>query len=173
MKKPVPAKSAETSAVAVSKPAAVATSAIQAPTSLTGPAAVLVALATLAGAMAAVARFPNQPVPNALVAKIDVAQLALTEAISEVLPLLDGKALIPIEGAEGEIQGYDDGWIRKALEDLDPALTVRFGEIEALLDEIKAARAEAAASIAERFDAIEARLAAIEAAAVSAADAEA
>ena len=103
-------------------------------TSAPGAPQVLVAFARLGAAIAAVARFPNQPVPEKLVSRISEAQAEVDLALATS----DGPAF---SGGESV---YEDQWIKDTFENLDQALNKKFSDLNASLD--------------ERFKAIDGRL---------------
>lgn len=112
-------------------PAAPATSAPADPAPDLWP-AVLSALMGLATAMVAVSRFPHQPVPVALTARVETAQRDLADAVAAA-----GGASPSIEG--GMAAAYDDAWIKSAFEGLNAALKTRFEEeAQARAAEVKA-----------------------------------
>lgn len=84
---------------------------------------VLAALA-FAGAIATVARFPNSPVPAALVARVEDTQRELAAAINDAPP---------IAAAEGE--GGDLAKVWETFGDLDKTLGERFGKLDEMLTE--------------------------------------
>lgn len=80
------------------------------------------AFLSLSAAVAAVARFPNRPVPPALVDRITTAEEEVRAAI----------AALPFQVAVGVTPtGYDDTWIRETFADLNTALTARFDAMAA------------------------------------------
>lgn len=120
---------------------------------------IVVAAIALAGAMAAVARFPNQPVPQPLVDRITAAQRAFEAAAGDfTLTMPEGGAV------------YDDAWIKSALEELDAGLKAKFEAIAQTEKEAAEFRKDSAQVIDDRFKALEKRLEAAEAAAKAAGD---
>lgn len=115
----------------------------------TGPAAVLVALLGLAGSMAAIAKFPNQPVPPSLVERLDVAQLALSQSVSA---LLEGGFALPSGAADDDFASRFQE-ISETFDSLNEALSKRFEEVA------KAAEAQTKA-LDERLKALDAAIAA-------------
>ena len=82
--------------------------------------AVLSAMMSLANAMVAVARFPNQPVPVVLTARVETAQQALSAAVAAAAA--GGSPSIDVPGGAP----YDDAWIKSDFEQLNAALKTRF-----------------------------------------------
>lgn len=100
-------------------------------------AGVAAALIGLAQSVAAVARFPNTPVPPSLVDRIGAAEDALRAAVEDLpASLAIGATASP----------YDDDWIRERFESLDQALAEK-------LDTLADAQA-VAEGLAERDKAI-------------------
>lgn len=120
---------------------------------------IVVAALALAGAMAAVARFPNQPVPQPLVDRITDAQRAFEAAAG------DFTLTMPEGGA-----AYDDAWIKSALEELDAGLKAKFEAIDTTHKEAAEFRKDSAQVIDDRFKALEKRVEAAEGAAKAASD---
>jgi hypothetical protein len=124
----------------------------------------VVALLGLASAVAAVARFPNTPVPDALVDRI-------TQAEQDLKAALTGEAIPAVAAAPGA--AYDDAWIRDTFKGLEKALDERFAGL-------KPAEPPAAyddkwihESFAELNDTLKARFEALDAAIAKAAPADA
>lgn len=126
----------------------------------------VVALLGLASAVAAVARFPNTPVPDALVDRITQAEQDLKAALTgEAIPAAAGAPAATYDDAwirdtfkgletslDDRFAGlkpaeppapYDDAWIREAFDELNDTLKVRFEAVDAAI--AKAAPADAAA----------------------------
>lgn len=118
---------------------------------------IVVAALALAGAMAAVARFPNQPVPQPLVDRITDAQRAFEAAAGDfTLTLPEGGAV------------YDDAWIKTTLDQLEEQLKAKFEAIDANHKEAGEFRKDSAQVIDDRFKALEKRVETAEAAAKAA-----
>lgn len=115
---------------------------------------IVAAAIALSGAVAAVARFPNYPVPQPLVDRITDAQVAFEAAA--------GDFTLP---TPGEGQSYDDAWIKSALEELDAGLKAKFEAIDITHKEAAEFRKDSAQVIDDRFKALEKRLEAAESAA--------
>lgn len=99
-------------------------------------AGVAAALIGLAQAVAAVARFPNTPVPPSLVDRIGQAEDALRAAVED----LPGAVALGVPPA-----AYDDDWIKERFDSLDKALAEKLKTLavaqtvaEALADRDKA-----------------------------------
>lgn len=92
--------------------------------------AALMAFAQLGAAVAAVARFPNQPVPEKLVARITEAQANVDAAVSAGWVAPEGAA----PSGEGA-PAYDDAWIKTQFESLDAALKTKFEELNTSIDQ--------------------------------------
>lgn len=99
----------------------------------------VVAALALAGAIVTVAKFPNSPVPESLVNRVDAAQAALVAAAND----LDQGFFTP-ELSQLVGEPLDDNWVRKEFASLADALKVKFDELGRASD--------------ERFAAIEKRL---------------
>lgn len=116
-------------------------------------AGVAVALIGLSQAVAAVARFPNTPVPPALVERIGAAEDALRAAVED----------LPAAVAVGVTAGsYDDDWIKERFESLDAALDEKLKTfaVAQVVTEALAERDRTIADLTQRLDAVEAAQAA-------------
>ncbi len=96
----------------------------------------IVALLMLASAVAAVARFPNQPVPASLVDRVDQAQTAMRAAVAQLEATAAAGGFSPVPTADGAAPpAYDDTWIKTALEDLNTKLSAKFEDDASALDD--------------------------------------
>lgn len=128
----------------------------------------IVAALALSSAMLAVAKFPNTPIPESLIGRLDTAHKALNVAADDIdqgffTPEMTQLIGEPLPAAEP----YDDAWIKERFDSLDAALKERFeadakagqaredaaaDAIKALRDDIEAdrqSRAEGEAAAAE------------------------
>lgn len=124
----------------------------------------VVALLGLASAVAAVALFPNTPVPDALVDRI-------TQAEQDLKLALTGEVIPAVAGAPAA--AYDDAWIRDTFKGLETSLDDRFAGLKLAEPPAPYDDAWIRESFSELNDTLKARFETLDAAIAKAAPADA